>query len=234
MTKARKDRTARKLEVLQVPALRISQSKGRELYSFAVDGKLLPKFATVSRVKREEKGEIQGYQRPEVVSHISGIRNYLESDSPMIPNAVVIAFDDRVKFKPAGKSDCSYSTPGTITIPIDPTLADEDKTGWVVDGQQRLAAVRDADIEQFPMCVVAFIAKDDMEQREQFILVNSTKPLPKGLIYELLPTTSAQLPPPLQRRKSMTRSKSCSHRPTNTQRPKSATSQINRSLPMVL
>lgn len=201
MTKAREKRAARKLEVLQIPALRISQSKGRELYSFAVDGKLLPKFATVSRVKRADKGEIQGYQRPEVVSHISEIRNYLESDSPMIPNAVVIAFDDRVKFKPSRNSDCSYSTPGTITIPIDPTLADEDKTGWVVDGQQRLAAVRDADIEQFPMCVVAFIAKDDMEQREQFILVNSTKPLPKGLIYELLPTTSAHLPALLQRRK---------------------------------
>jgi DGQHR domain-containing protein len=70
-----------------------------------------------------------------------------------------------------------------------------------VDGQQRVAAIREARIRSFPICVVAFIAEDDREQREQFILVNSTKPLPKGLIYELLPTTDSQLPKLLQRRR---------------------------------
>jgi DGQHR domain-containing protein len=70
-----------------------------------------------------------------------------------------------------------------------------------VDGQQRIAAIREASIDQFPVCVVAFITEDDQEQREQFILVNSTKPLPKGLIYELLPTTRAKLPSLLQHRR---------------------------------
>src|SRR5262249_19591670 len=41
----------------------------------------------------------------------------------------------------------------------------------------------------------------DKEQREQFILVNSTKPLPKGLVYELLPATEARLPSMLQKRR---------------------------------
>ena len=41
-----------------------------------------------------------------------------------------------------------------------------------------------------------------MEQRSQFILVNSTKPLPKGLIHELLPVTPAEdLPLPLLKRR---------------------------------
>ena len=44
-------------------------------------------------------------------------------------------------------------------------------------------------IGAFPICVTAFMAKSEEEQRSQFILVNSTKPLPKGLIYELLPAT---------------------------------------------
>jgi DGQHR domain-containing protein len=66
--------------------------------------------------------------------------------------------------------------------------------GWIVDGQQRAAALRDADIARFPVCVTAFITDHDDEQRAQFILVNSTKPLPKGLIYELLPETSGALP----------------------------------------
>ena len=56
-------------------------------------------------------------------------------------------------------------------------------------------------IKKFPICVVSFIAKSDAEQREQFILVNSTKPLPKGLIYELLPSTNALLPTFLERRR---------------------------------
>ena len=75
------------------------------------------------------------------------------------------------------------------------------KPGLIVDGQQRAAAIREARIDSFPICATAFIAGDDKEQREQFILVNSTKPLPKGLIYELLPTTEMKLPTLLERRR---------------------------------
>jgi hypothetical protein len=80
-------------------------------------------------------------------------------------------------------------------------LPEPDRPGWVVDGQQRIAAIREARIGPFPICVVAFITDNDQEQREQFILVNSTKPLPKGLIYELLPTTRTKLPSLLQQRR---------------------------------
>jgi DGQHR domain-containing protein len=76
-----------------------------------------------------------------------------------------------------------------------------DKPGWIVDGQQRCAAIRDARVEQFPICVTAFITDSDADQRSQFILVNSTKPLPKGLIYELLPATGGILPTQLQVRR---------------------------------
>jgi DGQHR domain-containing protein len=79
-------------------------------------------------------------------------------------------------------------------------IADCEKPGWIVDGQQRMAAIRDAAISSFPICVTAFVAEGEQEQKEQFILVNSTKPLPKGLIYELLPTTQMTLPSLLQRR----------------------------------
>lgn len=95
----------------------------------------------------------------------------------------------------------AYYDFGTLVVPVDPALAEEERPGWVVDGQQRIAAIRDAGIGHFPVCVVAFITDDDQEQREQFILVNSTKPLPKGLIYELLPTTRARLPSLLQHRR---------------------------------
>ncbi len=120
----------------------------------------------------------------------------------LIPNAVVVTFDRRVSFEPAeGLAGSASSRFGTLVIPVEPSLPEEERPGWFVDGQQRIAAIRDARVGHFPICVVAFITDDDQEQREQFILVNSTKPLPKGLICELLPTTRAKLPALLQHRR---------------------------------
>src|SRR5205085_2239060 len=113
-------------------------------------------------------------------SHIAEIRRYLESPHPMIPNAVVVAFDSRVRFEPRGEPEEADTTYGTLVIPVVNSERDSDKAAWVVDGQQRLAAIRDASVQRFPICVIGFIARDDQEQREQFMLVNSSKPLPKG------------------------------------------------------
>lgn len=187
---------------LQVPALEVSQGNGRTLYSFAVDGKQLPSIATISRLRRDDDSNIQGYQRPEVLSHIAAIRRYIESETPMIPNALVIAFDKRVTFTPLpGAVRTDYACPGLLSIPLVDDTSSDDKPGWIVDGQQRSAAIREARVSSFPICVTAFITDSDDEQRSQFILVNSAKPLPKGLIYELLPATTGTLPIPLQLRK---------------------------------
>ena len=121
----------------------------------------------------------------------------------MIPNAIVIAFDERVTFESSmgTENDADYSEVGTIVIPIDSEEDSQEKPGFIVDGQQRIAAIRDAKIDAFPLCVTAFITDEVREQTEQFILVNSTRPLPKGLIYELLPNTEATLSTHLQRRR---------------------------------
>ncbi|WP_280363544.1 DGQHR domain-containing protein DpdB [Nocardia wallacei] len=186
---------------LRLPALEVRQG-ARRIYCFAVDGKRLHEFAAVSRIRRDPEESLHGYQRPEVASHIRAIKRYLESDEAMLPNAVVLAFDNRVSFEPSAGSPQAvhYSTPGELVVPIDETLAEEDKPAWLVDGQQRSAAIRDADIGEFPVAAVAFIADDEAEQRSQFILVNNTKPLPKGLVNELLPDTTGHLPPAYARR----------------------------------
>jgi DGQHR domain-containing protein len=187
---------------LKVPALEMKQTADRYLYSFAIDGKQLSKVAAVSRVKRDEHQELVGYQRPEVLSHIAEIRKYLESSDPLLPNAIVVAFDDSVSFKAAAGRPVNGSVArhGTLIIPV-PNGDGRPKPGWVVDGQQRLAAIGAAGVDSFPVFVVGFVARDDEDQREQFILVNATKPLPKGLIYELLPVTTTQLPKGLVRRR---------------------------------
>ena len=47
-------------ETLRLPTLRVKQGKSRVLYSFAVDGKLLHNFVTISRIARDESEEIEG------------------------------------------------------------------------------------------------------------------------------------------------------------------------------
>ena len=181
----------------RLPAIEIEQSPGRLLYTFSVEGKQIQRFAAVSRVRRDSDEQVLGYQRPEVVSHISEIREYIESDSPMIPNALVIAFDERVSFEAADDTPTEQGRFGWLVVPMD----DETPPGWIVDGQQRAAALREAEVKSFPVFVIAFIAPDEAEQSEQFILVNSTKPLPKSLLYELLPKTNARLPSRLHARR---------------------------------
>ncbi len=195
---SRSDDTARRGRTLDLPALEIQQGPSRRLYTFAIDGKQVSSFAAVSRVRRDDQHRLQGYQRPEALAHVAAIRRYIETDdSPLLPNAIVIAFDDRVMFTADTKAT-GYVRGGTLHIPVRDDWDDADKPGFLVDGQQRCAAIRDANVEAFPICVTAFITGDHADHRSQFILVNATKPLPKGLIHELLPTASGALPTQLR------------------------------------
>ena len=184
--------------VLELPAIRIQQGD-QFIYAFGVDGKVIPSFAAVSKAQRD--GEVlEGYQRPEVISHIRAIRRYLESDDSLLPNAIVVAFDKRVTFKPAkGGQNVAYAMTGTLRIPL--PNGSRSKPGWLVDGQQRTAAIRESNLEGYPVAAVGFIATTAEQQRSQFILVNNTKPLPKGLIHEMIPDTVGHLPPAYARRR---------------------------------
>src|SRR3954468_11722575 len=105
---------------LRVPALRLAQGPTRQIYSFGLDGKLLHRFAAISRVGRDDDAAIRGYQRPEVLSHINAIRAYIESETPMIPNGIVVAFDSRVRFEPATsrkRQEAGLQT-GLLVIPL--------------------------------------------------------------------------------------------------------------------
>ncbi|MGB0641651.1 MAG: DGQHR domain-containing protein, partial [Myxococcota bacterium] len=159
------------MTVMEIPALALEQSPGRHIFAFGVDGKVVPQFASISRARRdEEKTDLMGYQRPEVNRHIAEIRGYLESEGSMIPNAIVLAFDPRVEFIAHGPAPSDrHAQSGTLRIPI--AEDGDEKVGWVVDGQQRLAAIREARLEGFPIFAVGFVAQSEAEHREQFLLV---------------------------------------------------------------
>lgn len=183
------------MSTIQVPAVRFTQN-GRKLFMFAIDGKLLHSFARVPHVGRDvETGKLDGFQRPEVRAHIKNIREYIETgDHPILPNAVVLAFDKAPKFVPA--TDGVGIDVGIIHIPDG-----FDGCADIVDGQQRTAAIRDADVESFPVAVVGFVAENESFKREQFMRVNSSRPLPRQFIMELLPGVDSAITAELEKKR---------------------------------
>jgi len=90
-----------------------------------------------------------------------------------------------------GDKGCS---PGSLEIPI---REGDKKAAWIVDGQQRTMALAESNQQAMLVPVTAFVTDDFEIHRAQFLLVNKAKPLPKGLINELLPEVNIKLPPSL-------------------------------------
>ena len=168
--------------MLKFPALKINQN-GKSIYTFKVLGKDILNFSSIDRAKRNEDGKLFGYQRVKILKHIKEIENYLNTDNAILANSIVICFDSNVTFEAINGEDFGY-----LCIP-------EDKIhGQIVDGQQRSSALQNLQNNEFEVVVNAFITDNLLEQTEQFILINNTKPLAKGLIYELLPEIKSELP----------------------------------------
>jgi DGQHR domain-containing protein len=192
----------RKPKPIRRRALRVEQGGNQSLFLFTLTGEELLKVADISRVSRDNAGKLIGYQRPEVKRHIKNIVEYLDSKSVFFPNSLILALPSSIKFKEARgpKVGDSYAIAGTIEIPV--PRSGELKPAWIVDGQQRAIALSKTRRRNLPVPVNAFIADDVDLQRDQFLRINSTKPLPRGLITELLPQISTILPANLSARKA--------------------------------
>jgi DGQHR domain-containing protein len=136
-------------------------------------------FARIARAGRDAKGAMAGFQRPQIATHIREIRAYLQSDDAVLPNCVVVGFVDNIKVR--------EHSDGWMEVVIDATNG---APGYVIDGQQRLSALADLSKKDFKLFVSVLVCKDYEELRRQFVLLNSTRPLDKALIYELLPDTA--------------------------------------------
>jgi len=192
----------RRSNILKRRALRIDQDPEHPLYLFTLTGEELVQIADISRVSRDEGGKLIGYQRPEVKRHIQNIVEYIDSGNVLFPNSVILALTSDVEFKESrgpNKTDSGHGKAGWLEIPI--PKPEEPKPAWIVDGQQRTMALTRSKRRGFPVPVNAFIADNVDTQRDQFFRINSTKPLPRGLIDELLPEVSTILPSNLAVRK---------------------------------
>jgi DGQHR domain-containing protein len=187
--------------VLARRALRITQTAEFPLYLFSLTAAEILHIADISRVARDQTGELIGYQRPEVRRHIQEIVDYLNSDQVIFPNPIILALSSSVRFTQSrGKVCDGFATTGMLEIPLPGT--DEAKPGWIVDGQQRALALARATRRDLPVPVNAFIADSVDIQRDQFLRINNTRPLPRGLVTELLPTVKTPLPARLSMRKT--------------------------------
>lgn len=183
--------------VLSRRALRIEQSSNYPLYIFSLTAQEILQIADISRVNRDQSGELIGYQRPEVRQHIQEITDYLDSDEVIFPNPIIMALPSTVRFTCSRGPNVNdgFATGGSLDIPL-PANGDR-KPGWLVDGQQRALALARARRQDLAVPVNAFIADSIDVQRDQFLRINNTKPLPRGLVTELLPEISSPLPPRL-------------------------------------
>ena len=189
------------IKMLKRRALRINQDPDHPLYLFSLTAHELLHIAEISRISRDDEGRLIGYQRPEVQQHIENIVEYLDNDKIIFPNSIIVALSSSVIFKESRgpKVDEGFCIPGTLEIPI--PRKGEPKPAWIVDGQQRAMALARCKRKDLPVPINGFVADKVELQRDQFLRINSTKPLPKGLIDELLPEVDTILPSTLNARK---------------------------------
>jgi len=180
------------LNTIEVGALRLRQSANRVLYLFTLTAEQITNVAAIYRATRAQDREFSGYQRPEARQHVAEILDYLNSNDVLFPNALVLALTPKCKFR----SDADNY--GILTLPIH----NGERPAWIVDGQQRALALSRCQRGDIPVPVTAFVADDLETMRDQFIRVNNSKPLPRGLLSELLPTVSSQLSAHLHRKRA--------------------------------
>jgi len=154
----------------------LAEQGGRSVVMIRATADQLAEIAAVERLSRDSKGRAVGFQRSQVSGHISEIRTYLEQEDAVLPNALVLAFVGSAKVIPGKGAHCVLEV-----------AVGEQPPGFVVDGQQRLTALTSTGRKDFQVFASCLLCKDMEELRRQFILINNSKPLPKSLVYELLP-----------------------------------------------
>lgn len=188
-------------KLIRCCAIKVRQNDHHPLYLFTLTSEELFQVADISRIARDDAGRRIGYQRPEVKRHIRNIVEYLNSDDILFPNSLILSLSREAKFTKSHdpKINGNLARTGILTIPI--PRDGKHKPGWIVDGQQRALAFLKSKRTHFPIPISGFVADDISLQRDQFLRVNATKPLPRGLITELLPDVTSVLPAHLAARK---------------------------------
>ncbi len=165
---------------LERRALKVLQSDDTPLYLFALAAEEVDLVADVARIGRDEAGKLIGYQRPEKQKHVKQIQEYLDSETSVFPNGLILALPPEVKFRSSRGPSTSdgLAVSGTLEIPI---ATDRRRASASVD-RRRSAAKPGAGTHQehaaFRFRSQASSRATLEVQREQFLRVNTVQPLP--------------------------------------------------------
>lgn len=186
-----------KKNYIERKALKVSQRGGKVIYLLSLKASELLSISGISRVTRDDVGKLIGYQRAEVRRHVKEIADYLSSEDMLLAHPIILAFTSEVRFVSSRgqKSFDGLASAGMLEIPL--PRKESDKPAWIVDGQQRALAIQTLKDQDFAVPVCAFVADNVDLQRDQFLRINNSKPLPRGLVTELLPDVDSPLPPKL-------------------------------------
>lgn len=133
----------------------------------------------------EDLGEENSIQRKLQLDRLKKIANYINKDSGLFPNSLIIAINNK-----RGSSNDGYIVrdgliPGITTIEINSEYVDV----YIVDGQHRLASftyVEEDIVKEFEFPVSIFLDIEIPLQAELFSTINSTqKPVNKSILYDL-------------------------------------------------
>jgi len=143
-------------------AVRIKQND-HEMFFFGATPSDLLKIGYVSR---RASGKPSAYQRILNGERIKRISAFVTSRDALLPNAIIIAFDNNRDIQDA----INYNN-GKLTFPLTYCSA------WIIDGQHRVFGFLNTRFEknpsdQFRLPVVAFKSLDDVLQNRTFVNIN--------------------------------------------------------------
>ena len=176
-------------KTIETVGLRIRQSaKEIPLFLFSVDGKTICQQLGVRRMAWQGgQYPVEGFQRPLDARRVNDIAIYLNEDR-ILPNTLVVAFEGgTLTFDPLPGLDNDPIQVGKITLKgqlskdkggVYP-LPEDQRIGYVVDGQHRMKAIESSTIEEgaFPVVVSAYCGVDSKFQLSQFYALNQTVPI---------------------------------------------------------
>jgi len=187
--------------IIERKALKVTQRGGKVIYLLSLKASELLSIAGISRVTRDDVGKLIGYQRAEVRRHVKEIADYLSTENMLLAHPIILSFSSEVRFVSSRgqKSSDGLASAGMLEIPL--PRKESEKPAWIVDGQQRAFAIQSLKDKEFAVPICAFVADNLDMQRDQFLRINNSKPLPRGLVTELLPEVESPLPPKLALKK---------------------------------
>jgi len=147
-------------------AVKIKQSGRQEMYILGLHPGLLLK---ICYVRRRTSTKPEAYQRMLNKDRIEQISKFLSSNKVLLPNAIIITFDNEERVQKEIEYDGTY-----LKFPIIYCSA------WIIDGQHRVFGFLNTKYgewdeersEEFRLPVVAFRNLDEIIQNKTFVNIN--------------------------------------------------------------